>query len=464
MTSYSNPVELQMSNPVREGYREFDNEIDPETASQTAPRRPVEGTSLFHERASSQNSLTSEQAFVHMVKAMLGTGLLSLPLAFKHSGLFLGLILTVVICLVCLYCMRQVVFAAHFVCNRNGRDLIDYANIMRGAVEMGPTWIRHKGYFFKQLVNVNMFTSQLGFCCVYFVFMADNLEDFFYHNTSIHLSKAMWMLLLLIPMLSVCSIRRLSILAPLAMAANIVYIIAVAIVLFFFVSDLRPVSSLPWFGRFSDLPLFFGTVMFAFEGVAVIMPIENRMRNPHSFIAWNGVLNSSCLVVLAIFSVTGFYGYLSLGDDVKDTATLNLPMTPFYQTIKLMFVGCIMISYPLQFYVPMERVEKWITRKIPVEKQTFYIYTTRYMGVLLTCAVAELIPHLALFISLIGAFSGASMALLFPPCIELLTCFAKGELTSSVWAKNIFLLCFAMLGFTTGTYAALSEIFKKFAE
>lgn len=38
-------------------------------------------------------------------------------------------------------------------------------------------------------------------------------------------------------------------------------------------------------------------------------------------------------------------------------------------------------------------------------------------------AVAELIPHLALFISLIGAFSGSSMALLFPPFIDLLVIF-----------------------------------------
>lgn len=83
----------------------------------------------------------------------------------------------------------------------------------------------------------------------------------------------------------------------------------------------------------------------------------------------------------------------------------------------------------------MERVEKWITRKIPVEKQTKYIYAVRWGGVLVTCksfflfflnkmeflgAVAELVPHLALFISLLGAFSGASMALLFPPCIEML--------------------------------------------
>jgi len=48
---------------------------------------------------------------------------------------------------------------------------------MRGAVEAGPQWISSYGYLFKQLVNSFMFVAQLGFCCVYFVFMADNLND-----------------------------------------------------------------------------------------------------------------------------------------------------------------------------------------------------------------------------------------------------------------------------------------------
>jgi len=167
------------------------------------------------ERMGVLNSLSSEQAFIHLVKAMLGTGLLSLPLAFKHAGLWLGLGLMIVICLVCLHCMRMVVHSAHFVCERRNLEAIDYANVMRYSVECGPLWIKNRGYFFKQLVNVNMFLCQLGFCCVYFVFMSANLQDFFAKNSPLDLHQRVWMLILLVPMLLICSIRQLKILAPL---------------------------------------------------------------------------------------------------------------------------------------------------------------------------------------------------------------------------------------------------------
>ncbi|VDN60278.1 unnamed protein product [Dracunculus medinensis] len=382
-----------------------------------------EESCLFPNRTMNELSLSPEQAFIHMVKAMLGTGLLSLPLAFKLAGLWLGLVLLFIISGICLICMRQVVFASHFICQRYGRETVDYANIMRGAVEAGPIWIKNHGYFFKQLVNVNLFFAQLGFCCVYFVFMADNLQDFFNQNTSIYLSKAIWMFLLLVPILTICSIRRLSDLAPYSLAANIVYICAITIVFYYFFTNLKPSSSFPAIGRLSDLPLFFGTVMFAFEGVSVIMPIENRMSEPELFIKWNGVLNLSCFVVLIIFAITGFFGYMAVGESVADTVTLNLPEAPFYQIIKVLFALCVMVSYPVQFYVPVERVEKWITRKIPVQRQTAVIYLARYGLVLITWAFAELIPHLALFISLIGAFSGSIMALIIPPFIHALVNF-----------------------------------------
>ncbi|VDK83444.1 unnamed protein product [Litomosoides sigmodontis] len=420
-----------------------------------------EETYLFAERTKNTNSLSPEQAFAHMVKAMLGTGLLSLPLAFKHAGLWLGLVLMIILCAICLYCMRLIVYAAHYICRRNGRDVIDYANVMRSAVESGPTWISIYGYFFKQLLNVNMFCAQLGFCCVYFVFMADNLQSFFDMNTIIHLPRSLWMVLLLIPILSICSIRHLNKLAPFALAANCLYLSAVFILLHFFFSHLKPSSNFPAIGEIENIPLYFGTVLFAFEGVAVVLPVENRMTHPQHFIKWNGVLNCSCVVVMIIFAMMGFYGYLAVGDEVADTITLNVPHEPMYQSIKLIFAICVMVSYPLQFFIPMERIEKWVTRKIPVENQVVYIYFARYGIVLLTCAVAELVPHLALFISLIGAFSGSSMALLFPPFIDLLISHSRGKLTLKVWIIDLVLMLFALIGLVTGTYTALVEIFKK---
>uniref|UniRef100_A0A0K0CUA9 Aa_trans domain-containing protein n=1 Tax=Angiostrongylus cantonensis TaxID=6313 RepID=A0A0K0CUA9_ANGCA len=214
---------------------------------------------------------------------------------------------------------------------RKAQPRLDYANVMRSAVEIGPSWIRDHGYFCKQMVNVNMFLAQFGFCCVYFVFMADNLKQA---------------------------------LAPLAGVANVVYLIAVCIVLQHLLQFDNTTTSLPAVGNWSTLPLFFGTVMFAFEGVAVVLPIESQMDEPLHFITNNGVLNTSCLLVLIVYMTVGFFGYLRFGNDVKDTLTLNLPQTNFYQTIKLMFVACILVSYPLQFYVPMERIEKWIKRKV----------------------------------------------------------------------------------------------------
>ncbi|TKR67635.1 hypothetical protein L596_023755 [Steinernema carpocapsae] len=423
-----------------------------------------EEDTLFANRTKSDSSLTPEQALIHMIKVMMGTGMLSLPLAFKHSGLWLGMALLPVICSVCIYCMRQLVYSAHFVCSKTGQEKIDYANVMRKAVEMGPAWIHRWGYLAKQLVNVNMFIAQLGFCCVYFVFMADNLKQFFDETSTIHISQAGWIALLLIPILLLCTIRHLKVLAPLALIANIVYVVAVAIVIFYLISHLQPSNSLPAVGDWRNFPLFFGTVVFAFEGVAVVLPIENQMDQPQHYISPNGVLNTSCLIVLALYMATGFFGYVAFGDAVKDTITLNMPNTVFYQTLKIMFVGCILISYPLQFYVPMERVEKWISRKIHPERQTFLIYFVRYSMVVFTCLLAELIPHLSLFISLVGAFAATFLALVFPPAIELLCCYAKGKLNWKIWLKNSLLLVFALIGFTTGTYASLVEIAKAFGK
>jgi len=193
-------------------------------------------------------------------------------------------------------------------------------------------------------------------------------------------------------------------------------------------------------------------------------PSKTKWSSPKTSFQKNGVLNTGCLLVLVIYCTIGFYGYLCFGNNVKDTITLSLPNETFYQLIRILLVCCILVSYPLQFFVPMERVEKWVSRKIVPEKQIVVIYFMRYTLVALTCIFAELIPHLALFISLIGAFAGASLALVFPPIIELLCKYAEQRLSKRIWIKNIFLMLFGFIGFTTGTYTSLLQIIAAFGE
>ncbi|CAJ0581006.1 unnamed protein product, partial [Mesorhabditis spiculigera] len=458
---------------VASSYRNDHQEMIP-----TREHRRFSHGTLFAPRPTEASSISPEQALAHMIKVMMGTGMLSLPIAFKHSGLYLGMILLTFICLICIYCTRQLVFAQHYVAHLKGQTRMDYANVMRSAVEIGPPSVRGWGYFAKvtkyesgdlnaflrQCVNINMFVAQLGFCCVYFVFMADNLKQFFDQTSNIHISQAGWIGLLLVPLMALCTIRELKALAPLAGMANVLYLAAVVIVLYEILQVERSTSELPAFGDLASLPLFFGTVMFSFEGVAVVLPIENQMDEPASFISANGVLNTSCFLVLLLYIGVGFFGYLKYGAAVMDTITLNLPQSSFYQVIKLMFVCCILVSYPLQFYVPMERVEKWVHRKVAVEKQEKLIYGIRFLGVAFTCVMAQLIPHLALFISLVGSVAGTSLTLVFPPLIELLCYYSKGTLTKWVWIRNIAIMLFSIVGFTTGTYASLVQIVEAFGK
>lgn len=66
-------------------------------------------------------------------------------------------------------------------------------------------------------------------------------------------------------------IRELKHIAVVAMVANVIYTVGFAIIFVDVLHGLPPVSSRSAVtSTFSTLPLFFGTVMFAFEGVNLV--------------------------------------------------------------------------------------------------------------------------------------------------------------------------------------------------
>ena len=82
---------------------------------------------------------------------------------------------------------------------------------------------------------------------------------------------------------------------------------------------------MPSFSR-KQYPLYFGTAIYAFEGIGVVLPLENQMKTPRDMRGWNGVLNTSMTIVTCLYIAVGFFGYLKYGEDVLGSITLNLPV------------------------------------------------------------------------------------------------------------------------------------------
>jgi len=80
---------------------------------------------------------------------------------------------------------------------------------------------------------------------------------------------------------------------------------------------------------------------------------------------------------------------------------------------------------------------------------------------------ADVIPHLSLFISMMGAVASTFLALIFPPlCHMAVTSAGDGGNGYGLFNWRLVMNCVTLvlgaLGFVTGTYASVYEIFGAF--
>merc|ERR1711936_826613 len=185
--------------------------------------------------------------------------------------------------------------------------------------------------------------------------------DHWYGEINYHL----YMLIILVPMALLACIRNLKYLSPVSMLANLLQFSGLAIIFYYLLQDLPYSWERKSFSSWGQLPLYFGTAIYAFEGIGVVLPLENQMRTPSDMKGWNGVLNTSMILVSCLYIAVGFFGYLKYGDQVSGSITLNLPVDQFLATlVKIMMSLAVFFTYALQFYVPVNLLNPILKRRV----------------------------------------------------------------------------------------------------
>lgn len=78
------------------------------------------------------------ETLLHLLKGSLGTGILAMPMAFKNSGWILGIVGTVIIGLLCLYCIHLLISAEYELCKRKRIPAMGYPATAQAALLEGP--------------------------------------------------------------------------------------------------------------------------------------------------------------------------------------------------------------------------------------------------------------------------------------------------------------------------------------
>lgn len=86
-----------------------------------------------------------------------------------------------------------------------------------------------------------------------------------------------YMLLLLPLVISMNLIRNLKYLAPFSMVANMLVGVCMIITFFYVFQDMPSIQTVDWVANWRSWPRFFGTAIFALEGIGVVSYHANTL-------------------------------------------------------------------------------------------------------------------------------------------------------------------------------------------
>lgn len=389
---------------------------------------------LMEDESSSANKSSSMKAFFLLLKAFIGTGVLFLPKAFYNGGLLFASGMLLLFALLSFYCYY----------------LLAKTTLLTGVtsfVQLGDTLY---GKSMKYIILFSIIISQYGFVAAYVIFTAENVKAFVFNVSTIHLP--MWLVVSLeaICIIPMSLIRNLTKLSLAALLANIFILLGIITIVTYTSIDLlhTGVQEVQMFNS-NSWSLFIGVAIFAFEGIGLIVPIQQSMRHPENF---PRVLAGVILVCTCLFIGVGSLGYLTYGDKINTVIIMNLPQDSYpVMLIQLVYAMAIMLSIPLQLLPAIKLTEdKFFKNRQPgsVSSTTKWIKNiSRGLITIGLCCLAYLgSSNLDLFVSFVGCVACIPLVYMYPPMLHAM---ALKDDQSKEWLRKIDWALVIFGGFAT---------------
>lgn len=347
------------------------------------------------------------EAVMMLLKSFVGTGILFLGKAFFNGGLLFS---SVVLCLVALISLVSFL-------------LLVKANL-RVPASFGDMGGQLYGPKMRLAILTSLVFSQLGFVAAYTVFVAQNLQAFVLGVThGKTFIPTVWFILLQCALFVPLSlIRKIAKLSSTALVADAFILFGIV---YLYSSEIRTVvdhgvADVQMFNS-DSFALFIGTAVFTFEGVGLVIPITESMKEPERFPkALAGVM----LVVMVLFTSSGALSYMAFGSKTATVVITNLPQdSKFVQAMLFLYSVAILLSTPLQLFPALQILERGLfssksgkyNTKVKLEKNLF-----RACVVLVCCLAAWAgSEELDVFVSFVGAVFCVPLCFLFPPLMSL---------------------------------------------
>ncbi|XP_016974316.1 glutamate transporter polyphemus isoform X1 [Drosophila rhopaloa] len=417
-----------------------------------------------YEKRSVEVPLTNCDAFISLLKCVIGTGILAMPLAFRCSGFVVGAVMSILLMILLTYSIHLLISGMTECCRRRQVPQVSMPEAVRIAYEDGPKWVQCFGRTAGFLTSCVLVFGQFLLCTVYLVFVAKNFKEIgdYYGDKYNERYYVLGACLLLLPLFM---IRRLKYLVPLNLVSNFFLYAGFALIMYYLFSGLPDIKD----RELSTPPVewieFFSIAAFSLTAVGSMLVVEAHMAHPQSYLGIFGVLNLAVFFILLSNIFFGIIGYWRFGESVEASITLNIPKNEILsQVIKVFIASGIFLSYPLNGFVVITVIFSDYSNSPERGKhQTLIEYIVRLTFLLLTGAVAVGVPNLAALTELEGAFSLSNLNLFCPALIDLFLNYDSGY-GRLMWKliRDILLILIGLIFGTVGCTVAMIQLIHDF--